>query len=347
MTIRVLYPRYLDAKSNPISAIFKGIAKHLDPKEFEGIGLGKNYEELPEHISLINPNPLRLYYLKTIFDNYDIIHTIPTSMSKYAYLATKLRNPSLKLVITFEGIPSKKYYKAAKYLSSKANVNVAASEYIAKTNKEEYNIQMQYIPNGVDLEVFNPKNQDKKTKEKYDLKPPVFLFVGHLPKCRLIPVKLAKLFPDATFVIRGRKKYDEDIEKYIRDNDLRNVRFIKERLPREEALPKLYGSSDVFLFPSPREPFGMVTIEAMSSGLPVIGVNGGATPEIVENEKSGFLVENGDNVDEYEQYCRMFLDDPSLIKEMGKKARERVKKKFDVSIIAKQYQKIYEEVTET
>lgn len=84
----------------------------------------------------------------------------------------------------------------------------------------------------------------------------------------------------------GRKIVDPGVQHY-------------ESLPRQEILERIYPQADVLLLPSRAEGFGLVLLEAMSFGLPVIGVNAWAMPEIIENGSNGFLVNpHGDLVDE-------------------------------------------------
>ena len=60
---------------------------------------------------------------------------------------------------------------------------------------------------------------------------------------------------------------------------------------------KLYQEAKAFLFPvSWEEPFGLTMVEAMATGTPVIGFNRGAVSEIIEDEKTGFVVENVDQM---------------------------------------------------
>jgi glycosyltransferase involved in cell wall biosynthesis len=82
--------------------------------------------------------------------------------------------------------------------------------------------------------------------------------------------------------------YFEKIEKTIAENQLQDRVFIR---PYRDDIASFYKAIDVFVMASKAETFGMVTIEAMASGVPTIGSNAGGTPEILEYGKLGFLFE--------------------------------------------------------
>ncbi len=84
---------------------------------------------------------------------------------------------------------------------------------------------------------------------------------------------------------------------------------------------------DVQVVCSKAEPFGLVTVEAMAQGLPVVVTNSGGSPEIVRDGVEGFLVEPGD-ADALARRLDCLLDSPGLRREMGRRGRERVLRRF-------------------
>jgi len=78
-----------------------------------------------------------------------------------------------------------------------------------------------------------------------------------------------------------------------------------------EALTMAYASSDLFLFPSPTETFGNVVLEALSSGLPVIGANAGGVGDLIEDGVSGFLCEPK-NIEAFTRQTAKLLENPSI-----------------------------------
>lgn len=88
-----------------------------------------------------------------------------------------------------------------------------------------------------------------------------------------------------------------------------------------------YRRCDVFAMPSRGEGFGLVFLEAMAFGKPVVGGAHGGTLDIIEDGVTGFLVEHG-NVEQLTQVLERLLTDDGLRKEMGRRARERVQSSY-------------------
>jgi glycosyltransferase involved in cell wall biosynthesis len=95
----------------------------------------------------------------------------------------------------------------------------------------------------------------------------------------------------------------------------------------DRELANLYRECDVFAMPSKGEGFGIVFLEAMRYGKPCIGGNHGGTPEVIDDQSDGFLVEHGD-VDRLTQSLLELAGNPGLRIVMGERARRKVEKKF-------------------
>jgi glycosyltransferase involved in cell wall biosynthesis len=92
------------------------------------------------------------------------------------------------------------------------------------------------------------------------------------------------------------------------------------RVPVAE-LPQYYRQAAVFCLPTKREPFGIVVVEAMAYGLPVVTTNLGAMPDMVIPGENGALVEPG-SVDQLASALLALLDDPATIRRYGARSRE-------------------------
>ena len=113
-------------------------------------------------------------------------------------------------------------------------------------------------------------------------------------------------------------------------------------LPFEEV-PRYLKAADLFAFASITETQGLVTIEAMAAGLPVVAVDGPGTHDIVEHGKQGFLVENHSNA--LAKGIKKLLSDSQRIKRFSNNALKKAKT-FDVNELGKQTISVYEQAIE-
>jgi N-acetyl-alpha-D-glucosaminyl L-malate synthase BshA len=102
-------------------------------------------------------------------------------------------------------------------------------------------------------------------------------------------------------------------------------------------------AADVLLLPSETESFGLVALEAMASGVPVVASDVGGLPEVVEHGVSGFLAPVGD-IDAMAADCLAVLADRTGARKFGLAARARASALFDYRSIVPQYERIYERV---
>jgi glycosyltransferase involved in cell wall biosynthesis len=117
------------------------------------------------------------------------------------------------------------------------------------------------------------------------------------------------------------------------------VRFLG---PRQD-IPELLKSIDLFVLPTRAEPFGIVIVEAMASGIPVVTTNTGGVPEIVTSEEIGRLVSDFTPA-AFASTIAEVLSLPDHGRAMAGKAQESVRQRFDRSVIGQKLTSIYAEV---
>jgi len=144
----------------------------------------------------------------------------------------------------------------------------------------------------------------------------------------------------ATFYSEG---YFSHLKKKISRN-LGNRVTLYNYIPYSDLI-NFYHSAHVFVFPSVwDEPFGMPIIEAMACGLPVVATRGGGIPEIVEDGKSGFLIERG-NSEALAKAILYLLGNEGLRESLTNAARQYVFERFTWDRISKDllsaYGKLY------
>src|SRR5579863_9875807 len=137
---------------------------------------------------------------------------------------------------------------------------------------------------------------------------------------------LLKDFPDVQLVAIGEGTDLSRLQSFARESGAADrVHFLPFMSPNR--LPNAYDHCDVFAMPSRGEGFGLVFIEAMARGRPVIGGAHGGTPEIIDDGIHGFLVPHGD-VAQLADRLRRLLANDSLRREMGAQALARVRRDF-------------------
>ena len=113
-----------------------------------------------------------------------------------------------------------------------------------------------------------------------------------------------------------------------------------------EELIACYLACEMFALPSRGEGFGLVYLEAMACGKPVIGGAHGGAPEVVEDGVSGYLVPHGDST-QLVTSIETLLSDPALAQKMGARGKQRVERDFRFNVFAKAFKKILREQCES
>ena len=109
--------------------------------------------------------------------------------------------------------------------------------------------------------------------------------------------------------------------------------------PFSDDTVQFYKAIDLFAMATDRETFGMVTIEAMASGVPVIGNNSGGTTEILGNGKLGTLYKPG-NLEDFSEKLVGFVKQPAMWKETSQQAQAEACKKYDKSTECTGFEKL-------
>ncbi len=110
---------------------------------------------------------------------------------------------------------------------------------------------------------------------------------------------------------------------------------------KSKDMPAVYNSSDLMVLASKNEPFGLAYIEAMACELPVIGISGGGVPEIIQNEKNGYITPSDDHV-ELAKRITWIIRDRKKMERFGKDGRKLVLRKFSLRRMAEETLKVYE-----
>jgi alpha-maltose-1-phosphate synthase len=226
--------------------------------------------------------------------------------------------------------------------------------------------RVQVIYNGIDVQEYRPL-VDLEVLARYGLDParPYILFVGritrqkgivhllralrHLPEG--VQVMLCASSPDTEEI--GRET--EALVEEARRGGVAVV-WVKDMVKRADIVP-LYSQAAVFVCPSIYEPFGIINLEAMACGTPVVGSKVGGIAEAVLHGKTGLLVPfapasrtdpSPRDPDRFSSdlaaAVNLLLGNPALREEMGRTARQRVVENFGWDVIAAQTLLYYQEL---
>jgi len=201
------------------------------------------------------------------------------------------------------------------------------------------------ISNGVDTEVFNTNNDGNYLRKRFNVpKKNIVLYTGRINQeknldvlINAIPHVLKKI--DAHFLFCGSggsyKRQMIDLAESLGIS--KHTTFIN--FLDWKDYPNIYSLADLFVMPAEAELQSIVTMEAISSGLPVVLVNKGALPELA-NSGNGYLFEPK-NSKQMASHMIKILSDKKLQKDMKAKSLE-LAKKHSMSSICSQYENVYE-----
>jgi len=201
---------------------------------------------------------------------------------------------------------------------------------------------IQVISFGIDMIFFNPSKYDKLIKKTYN-SDVIILTVSRLVKRKnteeviKVAEKIVKEYKKIKFLIIGTGKEKKNLEEIVKKKKLtENIIFLG--FISDNRLPSYYATADIFILPSKYEGFGMVYLESMASGTPVISYNISAAREIIENSKNGYLVSN--YLEMYSKLMKL-IKNKKLLKKMSLEAVNIVRRKYNLSIMVEKYDKLF------
>lgn len=242
-------------------------------------------------------------------------------------------------------------------IASADKVIVSSLDYIENSNAKRllarYPEKFVAIPPGVDINRFTPRPKDLDLMKKFGLKPEdkVLLFVGALDQAHyfkgihfLIDSYNDFNLDNLKIMIVGEGDLKPEYQKHVLDlNLLDSILFTGSAA--ENDLAKYYNLADAVILPSidKSEAFGIVLIEAMACGKPVITADLPGVRSVYENNVSGFSFEIL-NTEALVQTVQRLFNDDALRAQMGLAARARVEKLYAQDTLIKQLEGMYKEI---
>jgi len=210
--------------------------------------------------------------------------------------------------------------------------------------------KIRVVPNGVDIDKWRVLPRKTVFRTKYDLEGPIVATVG-----RIIWVKgfqylirtaanIIKVFPDTKIVIAGEDfGYLQKLIQLAQKLKIPKDSIIFTGRLSEQELKELYAAADIIVIPSIYEPFGIVALEAMACGKPIVASACGGLLDIIKHGINGLTVKPHDPVG-LAMAVVTLLEDPSLAKTMGETNKRAVIKYSWDNIVEKIENIYYEEI---
>lgn len=195
------------------------------------------------------------------------------------------------------------------------------------------------VPNGINVNMFSGIERDYEFRRKYALdNEKIILFMGRLVYEKGIQHLISAMpkilagYHDAKLVIAGKGGMIDELKAQVNSMGISNKVYFTGYMDSKQVC-KMYKCADVSVFPSTYEPFGIVALEAMLSGTPVVVSDIGGLNEIVEHRENGMKSYAG-NPNSIADSILELLYNPQLSQEVVKKARNMVKNEYNWAKIA-------------
>lgn len=207
------------------------------------------------------------------------------------------------------------------------------------TQKEAY-----IIPTGINIQRFTHGN-GQRVRRKYGKDGKIVLHVGRIVKEKnldilvdVIPL-IRNTHPHTTFLIVGEGPARMDLETLVKKKNVEDF-FLFTGFVADDELPDYYAAADVFAFPSTYETQGIVALEAMAAGVPVIASRYRALPDLIVDGYNGFLF-SPRNAEEFATKLCMAFGNEKVRREGRKTAEEYSVKKCTEKLLSL-YTRIHE-----
>ena len=247
--------------------------------------IGKALEKFrPDIVHVVNPAILGLgglFYAKTL--------KIPLVASYHTHLPQYLQHYGLGML---EGL----LWELLKSAHNQAQLNLCTSTAMVEELTAHGIERVDLWQRGVDTETFHPDLASEEMRNRLSQgnpSSPLLLYVGRLGAEKEIErIKpILEAIPDARLALVGDGPNRQALEEYFAKTPTNFVGYLRGR-----ELGAAYASADAFIFPSRTETLGLVLLEAMAAGCPVVAARSGGIPDIVTDGVNGYLFDPQDEL---------------------------------------------------
>lgn len=226
---------------------------------------------------------------------------------------------------------------------------ICTTQSYAATSRATWYKEVEVIPNAVDVEFFRPDIDGARIKERHGFQgKTVVMFVGRIVHHKGIETFILSAKhtdEDVHYIIVGEGEDKERLERMAKEVDPGRIIFTG-AVPRNE-LPEYYAAAEMLVLPSLSrlEAFGIVGLESMASGKPVILSRMPGVGEVIDQDQEGVIFEPSNAADLGKKIMDLHSQ-PELRETMGLRGRERVLRDYSMRGVAKKVEDVYTRVTE-
>lgn len=290
----------------------------------------------------------KIKYVNREYD-IDIMHSHWSIPSGFV---SSLNIEKIPRVITIHGSDLKIYGKKSIY-GHLVKLAIKRADKIITVSNDLKNLAISYgcnpeklcvIPNGVDIDLFKPINQENIKKQLNISSNFLVTYVGTLAKIKRIDIlirickEVSKNY-DLDLLIVGEGPERTKLEEYAKNIGMDNILF--QGSINHDQVPKYLAASDVVALTSESEGLPTILVEAMSCGVPVITMNVGGVSDIIKNGVNGFIV--ADQC-EFKEKLECLISNSNLRDIFGKKARSYIIENHSIETVTSMLEQLYHEL---
>lgn len=271
----------------------------------------------------------------------DVVHAVnPICLAAYGVLSAKRRD--LPLVASFHtnvpeytdelriGWVRRPAEQLIRTLHNKAEVNLCTSAPMVEKANDVGIERVDLWPKAVDTVTYTPQRRNRAMREKLtsgNPDAPLVVYVGRLSReknlnllAEIMP-RLREQVPGARLAMVGSGPHRNDLRKLLDPAWTTFTGYLS-----GAGLAEAFATGDAFVFPSLTETLGLVALESMAAGVPVVGARAGGIPFVIDDGETGFLVGAEEPARAWAARLAQLLQDTDLRARMGTAAREEAER---------------------
>jgi glycosyltransferase involved in cell wall biosynthesis len=282
---------------------------------YKDFKVGLPLAQIKEKINEFNPDLIHLvspFILGSSVLRYAYKQNIPLVTSNHIHISKYIEYYKVQFATNM-------FWSIAKNTNEKADLALCPSQEMVDEFGQHGITGTRLWRRGVDTELFTPDKYSAEMRNWLtgnEPDAPLIIYAGRLGEEKEIHMlrPILEHFPRVRAAIIGDGPIKEKLQNYFEGTSTVFTGFLK-----GEKLAQAYASADVFIFPSQSETLGLVALESMAAGTPVIGARAGGITELLEDGKTGYFFTPG-SIKDLREKAGLLLNDPEHLRNLSDQA---------------------------